>query len=37
MLEQQVHFDADSTDILEHVGELHVFRERSKPVEPIPC
>lgn len=33
VLEEQVHLDTYPTDILEHVGELHVFRIRAKTVE----
>jgi hypothetical protein len=33
VLEEQVHFDADAADVLEHVGELHMFRVGAKAVE----
>lgn len=36
MLEQEVHFDANTTNILEHVAELHVVRIRPKPVKTAP-
>lgn len=35
MLEQEVHLDAYPADIFEHVGELHIFWKRSKPIKPI--
>ena len=33
VLEEQIHLDTQSSDVLEHVRELHVFRIRSKAVE----
>ena len=33
MLEQEIHFYTDATDVLEHVRELHIFRVRSKAVK----
>ena len=33
VLEEQVHFDADPADVLEHVGELHVLRVGAEAVE----
>ena len=33
VLEKEVHFDADTADILEHVGELHVFGIGPKAIE----
>ena len=33
VLEQEVHFNANSADVLEHIGELHVLGIRSKSVK----
>lgn len=33
MLEEEVHFDADSADVLEHVGELHILGIGSESVK----
>lgn len=33
MLEEEVHFDTDAADVLEHVGELHVIRVRAEAVK----
>ena len=35
MLEQQVHLDAYPADVLEHVGELHIFWKGPEPIESI--
>ena len=35
MLEEEVHLDADASDIFEHVAELHVFWVRTKAVEAV--
>jgi hypothetical protein len=33
MLEEQVHFYADAANVLEHIGELHVFRIRTEAIK----
>jgi hypothetical protein len=35
VLEEEIHFDADSADVLEHVGELHVFGVGAEAVEAV--
>jgi hypothetical protein len=33
VLEKEVHFNTNPSNILEHVGELHVIWVRSKPIK----
>ncbi len=35
MLKEKIHFYAYAADVLEHVGELHIFRIRAEAVEAV--
>lgn len=37
MLEEKIHLDTQPSNVLEHVGELHVFRIRPKAIESVSC